>query len=82
MDKSKENTRIATLLAMDEAKVRTKIAMGIVNPQVYKDFIASEGLNWDYAVAAEILEEEDVKWIKEHVNSEEESEDDSEAGAQ
>lgn len=81
MDKSKENTRIATLLAMDEAKVRTKIAMGIVNPQVYKDFIASEGLNWDYAVAANILEEEDVKWIKEHVNSEEESEDDSAAGA-
>ena len=70
MDKSKENTRIATLLAMDEAKVRTKIAMGIVNPQVYKDFIASEGLNWDYAVAANILEEEDVKWIKEHANEE------------
>jgi hypothetical protein len=68
MDKSKENTRIADLLAMDTEKVRTKIAMGITNPQIYKDFIESEGLNWDYAVAGGILEEEDVKWIKEHAN--------------
>lgn len=68
MDKSKENTRIATLLAMSKAALKTKMAMGITNPQVYKDFMAAEEVNWDYAVAAGLLTKEDVKWIKENVN--------------
>ena len=68
MDKSKENTRIATLLAMSKAAAKTKIAMGITNPQVYKDFMELEEINWDYAVPAGLLTKADVKWIKEHVN--------------
>ena len=68
MDKSKENTRIETLLAMNEEAVRTKIAMGITNPQIYKEFINSEGIQWDYAVPAGLLTKEDVQWIKEHIN--------------
>lgn len=68
MDKTKENTRIATLLAMSEDAVKTKMAVGIENPAIYKQFIAEEELNWDYAVAAGLLSEDDVKWIKENVN--------------
>ena len=71
LDKSKENTRIADLLAMSEDAVKVKIAVGIKNPSIYKQFIAEEGMKWEYAVAAGVLEESDVKWIKEHVNTEE-----------
>lgn len=71
LDKTKENSRIADLLAMSEDAVKTKIAVGIDNPSIYKQFIAEEGMKWEYAVAAGLLEESDVKWIKEHVNEEE-----------
>lgn len=71
IDKSKENTRIADLLAMSEEAVKTKMMVNIDNPSILKQFIADDGMNWDYAVAAGLLEESDVEWIKEHVNEEE-----------
>ena len=74
IDKSKENTRIADLLAMSEEAVKTKMMVGIDNPSVLKQFVAEEEVNWDYAVAAGLLEESDVKWIKEHVNEEDSEE--------
>ena len=71
LDKVKENTRIADLLAMDTEAVKIKMMVGIDNPSILKQFVADEGMNWDYAVAAGLLEESDVEWIKEHVNEEE-----------
>lgn len=71
LDKTKENTRIADLLAMGTEAVKTKMMVGIDNPSILKQFVADEGMNWDYAVAAGLLEESDVEWIKEHVNEEE-----------
>ena len=68
IDKSKENSRIADLLAMSTDAVKTKIAVGIENPSIYKQFVEDEEMNWDYAVAAGLLEESDAEWIKEHVN--------------
>ena len=72
IDKSKENSRIADLLAMSTDAVKTKIAVEIENPSIYKQFVADEGMNWDYAVAAGLLEKADVEWIKEHVNEDSE----------
>ena len=71
IDKSKENSRIADLLAMSTDAVKTKIMVGIDNPSILKQFVADEGMNWDYAVAAGLLEKADAEWIKEHVNEEE-----------
>lgn len=67
IDKSKENSRIADLLAMGN-KVGTKIAMGIQNPAIYKQFIGNGGVIWDYAVAAGLLEKADAEWIKNNSN--------------
>ena len=72
IDKSKENSRIADLLAMSTDAVKTKIAVEIDNPSIYKQFVADEGMNWDYAVAAGLLEKADAEWIKEHVNEDSE----------
>ena len=74
IDKSKENSRIADLLAMGTDAVKVKIAMGINNPAIYKQFVEDDGMNWDYAVAAGMIEKSDSEWIKEHVNEEENSE--------
>ncbi len=71
MDKSKENNRIADLLSMTTADVKRKIAIGLENPQIFSQFMQAETINWDYAVPAQLLSEDDVKWIKEHVNEEE-----------
>lgn len=71
IDKSKENTRIADLLAMSTEDVKIKMMVGIDNPSILKQFAADEEINWDYAVAAGLLEKSDVEWIKEHVNEEE-----------
>ena len=68
IDKSKENSRIADLLAMSADAVKTKMMVGIDNPSILKQFVADEEMNWDYAVAAGLLEKSDVEWIKEHVN--------------
>ena len=70
LDKSKENSRIADLLAMSADAVKTKIAVGIENPSIYKQFVEDEEMNWDYAVAAGMIEKSDAEWIKEHVNEE------------
>ena len=74
IDKSKENTRIADILAIDSDKVKNMIAIGIDNPSIYKQFIAEEDVKWEYAVAAGLLTEEDVQWIKEHANEEDSEE--------
>lgn len=71
IDKSKENSRIADLLAMSTDAVKIKIAVGIENPSIYKQFVEDDGMNWDYAVVAGMLEKSDAEWIKEHVNEEE-----------
>lgn len=67
IDKSKENSRIADLLAMGN-EVATKIAMGIQNPAIYKQFVGNGGVIWDYAVAAGLLEKADAEWIKNNSN--------------
>lgn len=80
IDKSKENTRIADLLAMSEEAVKTKMMVSIDNPSILKQFVADEEMNWDYAVAAGLLEESDVEWIKEHVNEEEPADENQDQG--
>lgn len=80
LDKTKENTRIADLLAMGTEAVKTKMMVGIDNPSILKQFVADEGMNWDYAVAAGLLEESDVEWIKEHVNEEESADESQDQG--
>ncbi len=80
LDKTKENTRIADLLAMSEEAVQTKMMVGIDNPSILKQFVADEEMNWDYAVAAGLLEESDVEWIKEHVNEEEPADENQSSG--
>ena len=80
LDKTKENTRIADLLAMGTEAVKTKMMVGIDNPSILKQFVADEGMNWDYAVAAGLLEESDVEWIKEHVNEEEPADENQDQG--
>ena len=72
IDKSKENSRIADLLAMSTDAVKTKIMVGIDNPSILQQFVADEEMNWDYAVAAGLLEKADAEWIKEHVNEDSE----------
>lgn len=68
LDKTKENTRIADLLAMSEEDISLKMLVGINNPSIFKQFILGEGIDWNYAVSAGLLSESDVEWIKEHVN--------------
>jgi hypothetical protein len=80
LDKTKENTRIADLLAMGTEAVKTKMMVGIDNPSILKQFVAEEEINWDYAVAAGLLEKSDVEWIKEHVNEEDSEETPKEPG--
>ena len=73
MDKSKENTRVADLMSMDASVVQTKIIMGIENPAIFNNLMENglSNLNmWPYAVAAGLIDWDDLKWIKEHVNSE------------
>lgn len=74
LDKSKENTRIADLLAMSTEDIQTKIMIGIDNPSILKQCMQDETINWSYAVPAGLLSESDVKWIKEHVNEEDSEE--------
>lgn len=80
LDKTKENTRIADLLAMGTEAVKTKMMVGIDNPSILKQLVADEEMNWDYAVAAGLLEKSDVEWIKEHVNEEEPADENQDQG--
>lgn len=80
IDKSKENSRIADLLAMNPQQAMIKIAAGIKNPSIFKQFMDSIGeinstIKWKYAIAAGLLEESDVEWIKEHVNDDDDETD-------
>lgn len=70
IDKSKENTRIAKYLAMSAADVHLLCSVGINNPAILKQF-QDDTFKWEYAVAAGLLEESDVEWIKEHANDNE-----------
>ena len=74
IDKSKENSRIQDLLDMGLDAVKIKTMVSIDNPSILKQFMTEEEMNWDYAVAAGLLEESDVQWIKEHVNTDEDEE--------
>ena len=78
IDKSKENNRIQDLLDMNLEAVRIKTIVGIDNPSILKRFVAENEMNWDYAVAAGLLEESDAQWIKEHVNTDENEDEEGE----
>lgn len=67
IDKSKENTRIAKYLAMSPADKNLLCFVGIDNPTILKQLLEN-GFKWEYMIAAGLLEESDVKWIKEHTN--------------
>ena len=73
IDKSKENSRIADLLAMSTDAVKTKIAVGIENPSIYKQFVEDEEMNWNYAVAAGMLEKSDADLMNSYIEEEDEN---------
>lgn len=57
--------RVDKYSAMSTEALKNVIGMRIENPQIFKEFMASETVDWDYAVAAGILTRADVKYIKE-----------------
>ena len=61
--------RVEKYKDMNIEALRNVIGMKIENPQIFKEFMASRDLDWDYAVAAGILTRADVKYIKEDLNS-------------
>ena len=64
LDKSKENSRIADFINMNSNAKFYCILSGIKNPAILKHYMNdSEGFN--YALAAGILDRNDVEWIKE-----------------
>lgn len=65
--------RIEKYKDMNTEALKNVIGMKIENPQIFKEFMASDTVDWDYAVAAGILTRADVKYIKEELNSEEET---------
>ena len=65
--------RVEKYKDMDTEALKNVIGMRIENPQIFKEFMASDSVDWDYAVAAGILTRADVKYIKEELNSEEET---------
>ena len=94
INKSKENSRIADFLALSDDDRFIAIATGIDNPSILAQFIADEAatsdaeeseeeteateFNYGYAVAAGILDWDDVAWIKKQEEEEEEEEEDME----
>ena len=62
--------RVEKYKDMDIDSLHDVIGIRIENPQIFKEFMASRDLDWDYAVAAGILTRADVKYIKEELNSE------------
>ena len=76
MDISKQSqARIDDLAAMPGVAQIEKIAMNIKNPQIYRQFLASEGIAnaADYAYAAGLISKADADFIK--AEEAEESED-------
>lgn len=65
--------RIEKYTAMSTEALKNVIGMKIENPQLFKEFMSAETVDWDYAVAAGLLTRADVKYIKENINSEEET---------
>lgn len=65
--------RIEKYKDMDTEALKNVIGMKIENPQIFKEFMSADTVDWDYAVAAGILTRADVKYIKEEVDSEEET---------
>ena len=65
--------RIDKYKDMDTEALKNVIGMKIENPQIFKEFMSADTVDWDYAVAAGILTRADVKYIKEEINSEEET---------
>lgn len=56
--------RIEKYKYMDTPVLKNVIGMRIENPQIFGEFMASDTLDWDYAVAAGILTRADVAFIK------------------
>ncbi len=74
MDISMQNNdRVNEYKDMDTEALKNAIGMRIENPQIFKEFMSAETVDWDYAVAAGILTKADVQYIKENINSEEET---------
>ncbi len=71
IDKSKENTRIARYLAMSGTDKNLLCLAGINNPAILRQFQENNGSEWEYMIAAGLLEKSDVEWIKEYINSQE-----------
>lgn len=67
--------RIDWLKAMPKEAQFEAIAMRIENPQIYSQFLAldEDASVWDYAYAAGLISKADVKYIKENINSEDET---------
>ena len=87
MDKSKENTRVADLIKLSESSnindLDLKIIMGIKNPAILNDFRAKRTLGlsmFSYAVAAGLIDWDDFKWIKEHINEGGQTDEDEDGG--
>ena len=78
MDKSKENIRIAEIKALSADDLNLLITAGINNPSILKQFLAevaaaaeseeeeesSASVKWEYAVAAGLLDWDDIAKIK------------------
>lgn len=73
MNISKQSmARIEDLKAMNEEARKIAIGVKIENPQIFKEFMESEEIQWDYAIAAGVLTREEVEYIKEEEESTEE----------
>ena len=82
MDKSKENTRVADLMRLMDLDsnndLETKIFIGIKNPAFINDIRegCTDLMMLHYAVAAGLIDWDDLEWIKEHINDEEQTDED------
>ncbi len=72
MNISKQSVaKIEDLKAMNDEARKIAIGVKIENPQIFKEFMASDEIQWDYAVAAGVLTREEVEYIKEEESAEE-----------
>ena len=72
MNISKQSVaKIEDLKAMNNEARKIAIGVKIENPQIFKEFMASDEIQWDYAVAAGVLTKEEVEYIKEEESTEE-----------
>ena len=78
MDISKQSAeRISNITDMPRARQFEKIAMNIKNPQIYRQFLASEDSAdvADYAYAAGLISKADADFIKQQTAEDTEEED-------